>query len=1291
MSRKMNIKKVFTNLAFAFICIFTIGVMNVNAKTVEVANEQQLKAAVDGRKEVDGVNVTDTDTTVVKLVDDITLTSYLEFIPIIDLTLDLNGHTISGETNSQNVGVTYGGNGIDFFTSGSLTIKDSSSGKLGKIISNKTIWFTNANLDTTSTKNFKFTVESGNFKSLYVSEATLFTLNSSGNYMKNKNITFDFQIKDGYFEARGSQAILFYASDIDANNVTLNVNYDKLTFKGDRPRLIFSYGKNFTVNDLVSSDSKVKLKHSTLNTEGTFLTDRTLSASTLNGFSSVIQSYDTIEITKTEGFDVSNVTLNETYGYSTATPVAIPIKNRGTNSLKIKTVSVKTIGIGEEKFEIVGPATAPTLTAGTLDNTSYKVKAKPGLNAGTYTATITVTDENDKTYTSTVTLTVGRKPLGDISVSKDGWTYDGTAHTGYTKSGLDSVPLDKYLIEYSIKNADEWSTTIPKLANTYTIRLTITDPNLEEKSTESDFIIAKNNTQIKIIANSDELTYDSLTHSESGYKIYYGDTEITDGVLPTGDHISAGITGSVTDVKDTFTGNNVVSSYVIENEYSYSNITTTNGTLTVKPITTPIIVTAGSATKAYDGSALTEDSYTYTDGVLELGDELNATITGSQTYVGSSNNTVSDVKVMRGDKDITSNYTFGTHVNGTLTVTAVDQSLSIADQYVRVNGKLLTSELEAALTGAKGNVSFEKKSGTAGTYDDTNYGGFLAGSSEGTVVMTVKATSFDVNNDGTAEYNEVEKDFNIHVVTKENVTISGITNNQEFTYDGKTHTPSGTVSVTDNKVSVSNLEVSYTGTGSTTYNSTTAPTNAGAYKVTYKVPNSNANYVGEATFNFTIKKAQLSKVTLKHSSYTYTGEDIDIELNGFDGLYMNLLGSFGEFVPIVKNVKTYNFSVSLKDKNNYEWSDGTTDYIPLTVSVTKADPSYEELVPTNLTGLKGQTLNDISLPSRFTWNNASTPLIVGTHTYTATYTPSDTDNYNVINNIEITIVTKDIFNVTTSVTSGEGTINGPFANVVEGSKKEIIFTPETGFMIDKVKVNGTETTVTDNKLTLTVDENKNIEVSYKKIPFTITVVDTEGATITPNGAVAVNYGEDKEFTIYANYGYNFIKVLVNDIDKTDEMVGDILTLNNITANMEIKVVVEKIVYDVIEGSDQTYTITKDTEAKFRIDAEYGLFLQGGKVYVDGELVEEDNYTSEEGSTIITLKQGFVDTLSAGEHTLKVVFADGGVATTNFTVVKPTLTVDNPNTGDNIVLYIAAGILSVLGLLGASVFAIRRKQ
>ena len=74
--------------------------------------------------------------------------------------------------------------------------------------------------------------------------------------------------------------------------------------------------------------------------------------------------------------------------------------------------------------------------------------------------------------------------------------------------------------------------------------------------------------------------------------------------------------------------------------------------------------------------------------------------------------------------------------------------------------------------------------------------------------------------------------------------------------------------------------------------------------------------------------------------------------------------------------------------------------------------------------------------------------------------------------------------------------------VVEGTKVEITFTPNAGYMIDKVLVNTVETTVTGNKIELTVNEEIEVKVSYKKIPFTVTVEDVDGATIIPNVVIA---------------------------------------------------------------------------------------------------------------------------------------------------------------------------------------------
>ena len=116
-------------------------------------------------------------------------------------------------------------------------------------------------------------------------------------------------------------------------------------------------------------------------------------------------------------------------------------------------------------------------------------------------------------------------------------------------------------------------------------------------------------------------------------------------------------------------------------------------------------------------------------------------------------------------------------------------------------------------------------------------------------------------------------------------------------------------------------------------------------------------------------------------------------------------------------------------------------------------------------------------------------------------------------------------------------------------------------------------------------------------------------------------------------------------------------------------------YEFLEGENQKYTLNKDSNMTFRIDANYSLF---DKVYIDKRLVDLSNYKVTEGSTIITFNNEFVSKLSVGKHTLKVMFSNGE-ASTEFSVVKEV--VENPKTIDNIEKYIAIGIVAVIGVVG----------
>ena len=1265
-----NKTKYLVAILLMLVSFLLIGATNVNATTTaDVDNNSDL---------VDKMN--DKTTDIVRLISDITLETDYDTKIFIEMskTLDFNGCTLTIPENQR----------LQLIYKNSLDLKfiNSSSSKTAKlkILTHSTEPIYNEIKEAEYTVNFEIDGVDVEYERDLETFWGYAGRNSFNNLVfKNLKIT-------GFYE------VTYGANTIKFSNVTKES-------KNSPEHNVLVNSSTLTVDDVIDANSVIEYYPS----GGVKVTaDRTTIINTIDGY------WGPITVKYLNGFNVSDATLTGEYGETPETNITI--KNIGENDLQIKNVTVSEPG----KFEIKG-GTQPTVNGG-VTNTDFKVKAKTGIDVGTYTATITVEAMDGKTYTATVTLKVEPKQLTGLGISglDSTWVY-GTTKTP-TATGVDDLGADGYEIIYSKKDSSgnyaNIGNKLPILVGEYKATLSVKNPNYTASGASVDFEIIPITTEVKVKSHDDTFTYDGTEHTKNAYDVLWANnaSPVDGNKLPNGDLVTAEITGKVRDVNDTDLENNTIGKITITNAEGvdvtdcYSNKVKAAGKLTVTKKDSKITVTSDDANKAYDGNPLTNNNKTVT-GETVAGDEVVVEFTGSQTYAGTSDNEFT-VKVMRGSDDVTDNYTFGTHTFGKLTVTSAEQPLAIADQYVRVNGSITKDYLEQSVTGNVGNIDFIIKSGTALTYDTTNEE-YVAGAIEGDVVMTVTAAKMDLGGDNTPEWKETTKDFTVHVVNKENVTITGLEDNQVFTFDNTTKTPwgTGTITVEDNKVDVNELEIFYKGTGSTSYDSKFAPVDAGTYTITYKVKDSNPNYVGSVTYAFTIKKAQLNKPTASTTSFVYDGTS-----KGYSSFHDSEVFEFTG-TNTATNVGNYSLTISLKDKDNYEWKDGTTTDVVINWFITQATPEFT--VPTGLTGVKGDFLSSITLPAGFTWNNPSELLTAGTHTYKATYTPTDTINYKTVTDIEISVVVKNKFVLSGVVNGGNGTISVSSLEVLEGKKAEVIFTPDEGYMIDKVLVEGTEVEVTGNKLELTMDGHKLVVVSYKKIPFTVTVEDVEGATVDPDGTVTVSYGDNKDFTITANTGYKLVKVLVNDVEKT--LNGNTLKLKNITSNMKIKVVVEKIEYKVIEGAEQTYTITEDTEARFRIDADYNLF--NNKVYVDNVLVDSSNYTSKSGSTIIVLNKDYVDTLAVGEHTLKVAFTDGGEAETTFTIarkaednnnnednnennnenntpskpenkeeMKDKDNGSNPKTGDNIILYVAMASISIIGL-GAIIIVSKKKK
>ena len=87
--------------------------------------------------------------------------------------------------------------------------------------------------------------------------------------------------------------------------------------------------------------------------------------------------------------------------------------------------------------------------------------------------------------------------------------------------------------------------------------------------------------------------------------------------------------------------------------------------------------------------------------------------------------------------------------------------------------------------------------------------------------------------------------------------------------------------------------------------------------------------------------------------------------------------------------------------------------------------------------------------------------------------------------------------------------------------------------------------------------------------------------------------------------------------------------------------------EITDGKGQTMVVEAAKDLSFRSNAPLEFFR---KVLVDGKEVARENYELTEGSTIVTLKASFLNTLGVGEHTLSVV-STTGTAETTFTVAE----------------------------------------
>ncbi len=168
-----------------------------------------------------------------------------------------------------------------------------------------------------------------------------------------------------------------------------------------------------------------------------------------------------------------------------------------------------------------------------------------------------------------------------------------------------------------------------------------------------------------------------------------------------------------------------------------------------------------------------------------------------------------------------------------------------------------------------------------------------------------------------------------------------------------------------------------------------------------------------------------------------------------------------------------------------------------------------------------------------------------------------------------------------------------------------------------------------------------VTVRYTANPvntYTITATAGNGGTINPLGTVTVNEGGDQAFTITADAGYRIASVLVDGADAISELVNNVYTFVNVTANHTIAVTFAPV-------SSTTYTIIATAGAN-------GTITPNGVITVNEGATQTFRITPNNGYRIATVMVDDVNVIDdvvdfeytfynvTADHRINVTFTNG---------------------------------------------------
>ena len=646
-----------------------------------------------------------------------------------------------------------------------------------------------------------------------------------------------------------------------------------------------------------------------------------------------------------------------------------------------------------------------------------------------------------------------------------------------------------------------------------------------------------------ITLEKDEFAYNAAEQSPkiTGVTLENWDETRITYVIKSGD--------KATDVSDRIT-------LTIEGTGNYTGRATVEWKITPKTVTPTIEV----ASCTYTGDAL--------EPTVTLKDDIGNTIDPKEYEIFYSNNTNAGTATVT-IKDVDGGNYVLSEASKTFEITKAAAPAAEAGSLTITNGLHKTYSLDLSALLPKLTAPCDYGTITYGKPNtDLGVGGYktFVDSRSGKLTLEVVERNSDVEGKfgtitvtiSTGNYQDITLTVNIFAKNKITPVLDGEVTANEITY-GQTLSDSSITGKMKDPTTGAVVEGTFSWQlpGNTILDASTLGHSVG-WKFTPKDGNTYTEATGTATVK--VEKAQQNgKVSM--AGYTYGQMPSMPSLTEQTGdpnaqvtYYYSSVGNGNMQVwsindPPALNAGTYRMSAKIGETNNYyEYNAEFCEFV-----VAKATPTYT--APTGLTAKYGQTLADVTLPDGWSWTDSSESVggaSTAAKTFQAKFIPTDTDNYNTVENIEleVTVNKADGGNLKTVeleqkyTDASDHTYTPDWAGLPAG--QDWTFSSEASIVLSKQDFAADGSLLTyaisggkaGDKITLTLKASCD---NYEDFTITLNVTLTEKddqKPLTITGAGSVVYGQTLTLTTTGGSGTGTVTYRIDTDASTGEATID---------------------------------------------------------------------------------------------------------------------------------------------------------